>query len=147
MEALPKTRKFDRWHEAMVNEEIWTRWFLAGFVESDVMLSRSALAHIDMTTSKQRRLLGSFNRTDEVAVPVPASAVTAILSEGHLLSVAEAEAVVVLGEFRRYESNPCAGAGDNRSVQILTNFTRWQMRSSILKLGVSCSKFMWNISE
>jgi hypothetical protein len=72
--------------------------------------------------SKQRRLLGAFNWTDEVAVPVPASAVTAILSEGRHLSVAEAEAVVVLAEFRRYESNPGAGAGDNRSVQILTNF-------------------------
>jgi hypothetical protein len=46
LEALPKTRKFDRWHEAMVNEGIWPRWFSAGIVESEVMLSRSALAHI-----------------------------------------------------------------------------------------------------
>ncbi len=46
MEALPANRKVDRWHEAMVNDNIWHRWFLAGTVESEFMLSRSALAHI-----------------------------------------------------------------------------------------------------
>ncbi len=46
MEALPANRKVDRWHEAMVNYKIWYRWFLAGTVESEIMISRSALAHI-----------------------------------------------------------------------------------------------------
>jgi hypothetical protein len=46
LEALPANRKVDRWHEAMVNDNIWHRWFLAGIVESEIMISRSALAHI-----------------------------------------------------------------------------------------------------
>ena len=46
MEALPENRKVDRWHEAMVKDNIWHRWFLAGIVESETMLSRSTLAHI-----------------------------------------------------------------------------------------------------
>ena len=46
LEALPENRKVDRWHEAMVNDNIWHQWFLAGIVESENMLSRSTLAHI-----------------------------------------------------------------------------------------------------
>ena len=46
LEALPANRKVDRWHEAMVNDNIWHRLFLAGTVESEIMISRSALAHI-----------------------------------------------------------------------------------------------------
>ncbi len=30
----------------MVGDNIWRRWFLNGIVESEIMLSRSALAHI-----------------------------------------------------------------------------------------------------
>ena len=52
LEALPANRKVDRWHEAMVNDNIWHRWFLAGIVESEIMISRSALAHIYMIMSK-----------------------------------------------------------------------------------------------
>ncbi len=46
MEALPENRKCDRWYQAMVDDNIWHRWFLDGIVESEAMLSRSALAHI-----------------------------------------------------------------------------------------------------
>ena len=46
MEALPENRKCDRWYQAMVNDNIWHRWFLDGTVESETMLSRSALAHM-----------------------------------------------------------------------------------------------------
>jgi tetratricopeptide (TPR) repeat protein len=33
LEALPANRKVDRWHEAMVNDNIWHRWFLAGMYD------------------------------------------------------------------------------------------------------------------
>ena len=46
MKTLPENRKVDRWHEAMLSESIWNQWFLLGIVESETMLSRSALAHI-----------------------------------------------------------------------------------------------------
>jgi hypothetical protein len=46
LEALPANRKVDRWHEAMVHDNIWHQWFLAGTVESETMISRSALSHI-----------------------------------------------------------------------------------------------------
>ena len=46
MEALPGYRKVDWWYEAMVREDIWHQWFSNGIVESETMLSRSALAHI-----------------------------------------------------------------------------------------------------
>jgi hypothetical protein len=46
LEALPENRKVDWWHEAMVKENIWHQWFSDGVVESETMLSRSALAHI-----------------------------------------------------------------------------------------------------
>ena len=32
--TLPKNRKVDRWLEAMVSENIWHQWVLAGTVES-----------------------------------------------------------------------------------------------------------------
>ena len=44
--ALPPNRKCDRWYQAMVNDNIWHRWFSDGTVDSEIMLSRSALAHI-----------------------------------------------------------------------------------------------------
>ena len=46
LEALPGYRKVDWWYEAMVREDIWHQWFSNGVVESETMLSRSALAHI-----------------------------------------------------------------------------------------------------
>ena len=46
MEALPENRKCDQWYQAMVDDNIWHQWFLDGIVESETMLSRSALAHI-----------------------------------------------------------------------------------------------------
>jgi hypothetical protein len=48
LEALQANRKVDRRHKAMVNDNIWHRWFLAGLgtEESETMISRSALAHI-----------------------------------------------------------------------------------------------------
>ena len=55
MESLPKNRKIDRWHEAMMKENIWHQWFFNGIVESETMLSRSALAHIyDNVKAKTR---------------------------------------------------------------------------------------------
>jgi hypothetical protein len=42
---LEANRKVDRWHEAMVNDNIWHRLFLAGTEESETMISRSALTH------------------------------------------------------------------------------------------------------
>jgi hypothetical protein len=44
--ALPPNRKCDRWYQAMINDNIWHRWFSDGTVGSEIMLSRSALAHI-----------------------------------------------------------------------------------------------------
>ena len=46
MEALPENRKCDRWYQAMVDDNIWHGWVLDGIMESETMLSRSALAHI-----------------------------------------------------------------------------------------------------
>jgi hypothetical protein len=37
LEALPENYKVDRWHEAMVKENIWHKWFLAVIVESEFM--------------------------------------------------------------------------------------------------------------
>ena len=44
--ALPPNRMCDRWYQAMMKENVWHQWFLVGTVESETMLSRSALAHI-----------------------------------------------------------------------------------------------------
>ena len=46
--ALPPNRKCDRCYQAMVNDNIWHRWFSDGTGDSlsEIMLSRSALAHI-----------------------------------------------------------------------------------------------------
>ena len=63
MKTLPKNRKVDRWHEAMVSENIWHQWFLVGIVESETMLSRSALAHIfDNVKAKASPSIGSAKR-------------------------------------------------------------------------------------
>jgi hypothetical protein len=48
LEALP-CRKVGRWHEAMMKEDNWYRWFLAGTVESETMLSMSALGLMIMS--------------------------------------------------------------------------------------------------
>jgi hypothetical protein len=46
LEALTENSKIDWWPVAMVNENSWHLWFLDGILESETMLSRSALARI-----------------------------------------------------------------------------------------------------
>ena len=47
----------------MVSENIWHQWFLVGIVESETMLSRSALAHIfDNVKAKASPSIGSAKR-------------------------------------------------------------------------------------
>jgi hypothetical protein len=46
-EALPLNRKCDSgWYQALSNDHIWHQWFSNGLVQSETMLSRSALAHV-----------------------------------------------------------------------------------------------------
>jgi hypothetical protein len=46
LKTIPKNRKVDRWHEAIVSGNIWHQCFLVGIVENKTMLSRSALAQV-----------------------------------------------------------------------------------------------------
>jgi hypothetical protein len=66
LESFLANRKVDRWHEAMVNDKNWHRWFLAGTVESETIISRSAVAHIydnvRAKTAGTSQLVGSAKR-------------------------------------------------------------------------------------
>ncbi len=90
-----------------------------------VFPSAAVRSEADETIPKMpRRLLGSFNQTDAVAVPDAASAVPAILAEGSLPSAAKAAAVAVLAEFRRKAeetraSSPGAGEGNCRRFVVI----------------------------
>jgi hypothetical protein len=54
VENSPQKSQVDRWHQAMVSENIWHQWFLAGTVESETMLSKEARLLIYLIMSKQR---------------------------------------------------------------------------------------------
>jgi hypothetical protein len=44
---VPLNRKcYSGWYQALSNDHIWHQWFLNGLVQSETMLSRSALAHV-----------------------------------------------------------------------------------------------------
>ncbi len=113
LEALPGNRKVYRWHEAMVKENIWNRWFLAGIVESEIMLSRSALAllvahiydkvkerSIDDWIRKQRRA-----RNDRIQL-------IQLIDFFHppARSESDSQAAEFPSRFRRHQGLPCCSS-------------------------------------